>query len=315
MTKNNSDPAWFVLVNPNAGTGKGKKDWEHISQLLVRNGFSFTHQFTARKNHAIDLVAEMIDKGANRIIVVGGDGTLNETVNGIFSQKRIPPEKIILGMIPVGTGNDWGRMFHIPRDYGKTISLLKEGKTIRQDAGIVRYLESGAQKSRYFINIAGLGFDAKVVQKANLQKDQGRRGALLYFLNIFNILMSYKSTRVSIQVDGNTVLEDHVLSISLGIGRYAGGGMLLTPNAKPDDGLMDLTVIKEMGKLRVIASLKKLNDGTILKHPRIEGFSGKMIRVDSDPPINAEADGESLGYTPVEFEILPGSLQVIIGEI
>ena len=218
-------------------------------------------------------------------------------------------------MIPVGTANDWGRMFHIPHDYEEAIRVLKKGKTFRQDAGLVRYINGGKETSRYFINIAGLGFDARVVQKANKQKEEGKHGVLLYFLNIFTTLMKYKSTRVSIEVDGKSVFENSVLSLSLGNGRYAGGGMLQTPGAKPDDGLLDLTVIKDMGRLRVITSLKKLYDGRILEHPMIEGFTGKRIRIDSNPPINAETDGESLGHTPVKFEILPKCLQVIVGKV
>lgn len=312
MNKNNSGSSWFVLVNPVAGSGEGEKDWDKISCLLGQNGFSFTHQFTLRKYHAIELVTEAVNKGTDKIIVIGGDGTLNEAVNGIFAQSRVATEKVLLGMIPVGTGNDWGRMFHIPSDYEEAIRILKKGQTFRQDAGLVRYIASGKQTSRYFINIAGLGFDARVVQKANKQKEEGKHGVLLYFLNIFTILMNYKSTRVSIEVDGKPVFENSVLSISLGNGRYAGGGMLQTPGAKPDDGLLDLTVIKDMSKLRVITSLKKLYDGNILDHPLIEGFTGKTIRIDSDPPIYAETDGESLGHTPVEFEILPNCLQVIV---
>ena len=312
---NNLDNKWFVIVNPNAGKGKGKKDWDNISLLLNQSGFSFTHKFTTNKNHAMELASKAIHDGMKKFIVVGGDGTLNETVNGIFSQGRMIPEEVVIGMIPVGTGNDWGRMFHIPSHYEDAIAILKKEKIFRQDIGIVKYDESGKQETRYFINIAGLGFDASVVHKANRQKDEGKGGMFLYFLTIFATLMGYKSTRVSVQVDGNSVLDDDILSVSLGIGKYAGGGMSLTPDAKPDDGLIDLTVIKNMSKLRVIANLKKLYDGNILKHSRIEGFIGKDIRIVSDPPVFAEVDGESLGQTPVEFEILPKSINVIVGEV
>lgn len=315
MKNNNPLSDWFVLVNPVAGSGEGEKDWKEISCLLGQNGFNFTHQFTLRKYHAIDLVTEAINNGADRIMVIGGDGTLNEAVNGIFAQTRVATDEILLGMIPVGTGNDWGRMFHIPSDYEESIRILKKGKTFHQDAGLVRYINGGKEASRYFINIAGLGFDARVVQKANKQKEEGKHGVLLYFLNIFTTLMNYESTRVSVEVDGKSVFENSVLSMSLGNGRYAGGGMLQTPDAKPDDGLLNLTVIKAMGRLRVITSLKKLYDGKILEHPMIEGFTGKQIRIDSNPPIFLETDGESLGHTPVEFEILPKRLQVIVGRV
>jgi YegS/Rv2252/BmrU family lipid kinase len=312
---NNPGTNWHVIVNPNAGKGKGEKDWNEISTLLAQNGFRFSHSFTKGKYHAAELVSDAIHDGMKKFIVVGGDGTLNEVVNGIFTQDIIPPAEVKLGMIPVGTGNDWGRMFHIPSDYMGAISILKNEKTFLQDIGIVQYAGGKNRKSRYFINIAGLGFDARVVQKANRQKDEGKGGMLLYFLTIFATLMSYKSTRVTLNVDGTNVLDDDVLSLSLGIGKYAGGGMSQTPDANPDDGMIDVTVIKHMSKVRVIASLKKLYDGNILKHSRIEGFLGRKIRIESNPPIFAEADGESLGKTPVEFTILPRSLHVIIGRL
>ncbi|UCG26633.1 MAG: diacylglycerol kinase family lipid kinase [Bacteroidales bacterium] len=315
MSANDSDTSWLVLVNPNAGSGRGKRDWKLIDNLLKTGGFRYQTVFTEKKYHAIDLAARNIERGYKKIIVVGGDGTLNEVMNGAFLQKKFSPKEVLIGMIPVGTGNDWERMYNIPSDYSKAINVLKRQRTFTQDAGIIHYHESGSRKIRYFINIAGMGFDARVVQKTNRQKDEGKKGALLYFLNIFTSLINYKCTHISIEIDGEHVYDGTVFSLSLGIGKFCGGGMRQTPEAIPDDGLFDLTIIKEMPKVQIIMSLKRLFDGSILHHPRVAGFTGKRIRIDSEPPIYIEADGESLGQSPVEFEIIPGSLDVIIGDI
>lgn len=311
MLTSNSNEKWLVVVNPNAGKGKGRKDWHMISGLLEKEGIQYERVFTERRSHAIEVTHTFIDKGFRKIIVVGGDGTMNEVVNGVFNQKNVPVSKIILGMITVGTGNDWGRMFGISTDYAKAISTLKKCTTFMQDAGIVKYHHGEKKESRYFINIAGLGFDALVVEKTNRQKDKGRKGVFLYFWNILTNLLFYKFTVTEIIVDGQPI-KNEIFSISLGIGKYTGGGMMQTPNAIPDDGLFDVTVIKRMRKGEIILSLKRLYNGTILDHPKVESYTGKKITIDSEPKIYLEVDGESLGHSSTfEFDIVPRSVQIV----
>ncbi|MCD6565837.1 MAG: diacylglycerol kinase family lipid kinase [Bacteroidales bacterium] len=312
MSVFNLKEKYLVIVNPNAGKCKGKKDWEKISGLLKKEGFVFEPVFTKQRHHAVELSRENIEKGYRKIIVVGGDGTMNEVVNGVFGQKKVPVSEIILGMITVGTGNDWGRMFDIPVNYTEAVSTIKKGTTFMQDAGLVKYYTGEKRESRYFINIAGLGFDALVVEKTNRQKDRGRKGVLLYFWNILANLIYYKFTITEITVDGQHV-KNETFTISIGIGKYTGGGMMQTPNAIPDDGLFDLTVIKKMRKGEIIRSLKRLYDGTILDHPKVESYTAKKITINSEPEIHLEVDGESLGHSPIEFDIVPRSVQIITG--
>ena len=305
--------SWLIIVNPNAGHGRGQKDWHKISSLLQKYALHHYVHFTYAKGHAIKLASEGIRHGYRKIIVVGGDGTMNEVVNGTFLEKSCPTNDITLGMITVGIGNDWGRMFGIPTDYEKAIKIIKESKTRLQDAGAVSYSQGGSREKRYFINIAGLGFDAMVAKRTNSQKERGRSGKFLYFYNLFSSLMTYKHTQTEVVIDGQKI-NNHTFSISLGIGRYSGGGMRQTPNALPDDGLFDVTIIKKMGKGEVIKSIRRLYDGSILEHPNIESYKGKDIQVDSDPLIHLEADGESLGHSPFEFEIIPKSVNIIYND-
>ncbi len=301
---------WFTIVNPNAGNGKGKKDWDRISGLFERENIQIHPEFTQRRGDAIILTKEAIESGFRKIISVGGDGTLNEVVNGIFLQEQCPSVDISVGMIPVGTGNDWGRMFGIPLVYEGAVNVIKDNKLMLHDIGVITYFSGNEQKKRYFINIAGLGFEALVVKKTNRQKDKGRSNNAIYFYNLLTSLVSYTKTNADIIIDGKTN-KCKVFSVNVGNGRYCGGGMRQTPDALPYDGLLDITVIRDMGRIEIIRSLKILYDGTILSHPKVDGYRSDNLRVETESLLYAEADGESLGHTPVEFGIIPGAIKVV----
>jgi YegS/Rv2252/BmrU family lipid kinase len=303
---------WFIIVNPNAGNGKGKKDWNRISGLLERNSIVFEAKFTERKGQAIEFAREATANGFRKLVSVGGDGTLNEVVNGIFTQDNCSPQEVSVGMIPVGTGNDWGRMFGIPTMYEGAVKVLKENKTMPHDIGLISFYNGNIQDKRYFINIAGLGFEALVVRKTNIKKDKGRSSRAIYFYNLLSSLLSYKKIISELTIDGKTN-SCKVFSINVGNGRYCGGGMRQTPDALPDDGLLDITVIRDMSRIEVIKSLKLLYDGTILSHQLVDGYRSNNLKVTSNQVMFAEADGETLGHTPVEFSIIPAGINVIYG--
>jgi YegS/Rv2252/BmrU family lipid kinase len=305
-------PEWFTIVNPNAGNGKGKKDWERISELFYRSDIPVNARFTEMKGEAIGFTRDALAEGYRKFISVGGDGTLNEIVNGIFTQDACPTKDVVMGMIPVGTGNDWGRMFGIPLVYEGAVKVIKDNKIMPHDVGTITYFSADGQQKRYFMNIAGVGFEAVVVQKTNKQKDKGRSSQAVYFYNLLSSLISYRRPYINITIDGKTV-STKAFSVNVGNGRYCGGGMRQTPDALPDDGLLDITVIKDMGRIEVIKALKILYDGTILSHPKIDGYRSNNLKITSETALYAEADGESLGHTPVEFGIIPGGVNVVYG--
>ncbi len=304
---------WFVIVNPNAGKRKGEKDWLEIAAQLTAAGIEFVNVFTEHRNHAVLLARKYIENGYRNIIVVGGDGTLNEVVNGIFTQAHVSASDITLAMIPVGTGNDWCRMYNIPNDYKQAIKLIIKRKIFVQDTGNIKYISGdGKEVTRYFINMAGMGFDALVAQKTNKQKDLGKSNPLSYVVNIFSSLFSYTFTKVTILLDNEKVVSD-IFSMSVGIGQYNGGGMKQTPGALPDDGLFDMTLIKPIGKFKIIRNIIKLFDGSFTRLPEVSTYRSSKIIIHSEPPMYMEADGESLGHTPFVFSILPQSLNVVSG--
>jgi diacylglycerol kinase family enzyme len=180
--------------------------------------------------------------------------------------------------------------------------------------GIVEYTANGGTQTRYFANMAGLGFDGLVAKKTNADKEKGSSNPFLYLVNLGSSLFSYDSTNVRINVDGREI-KAKVFSMSVGIGQYNGGGMIQAPEALPNDGLLDLTIIKHMTKLSVIYNVRRLYDGSIRKVKQVEMLTGKSIRIESDLPIPLEVDGESLGSSPFQFNIIPKSLKVIINHL
>ena len=304
--------SYFLIVNPQAGLGKGSKDWPVISALFEKKGIPIEFEFTKEKLHAKELAILAIESGFRKLIAVGGDGTLNEIVNGIMEQQFCSSTEVILGMIPIGSGNDWRRMYDIPDDYEGAVDVIRRGNYFIQDTGKVTFLKNGKKNHRYFANIAGIGFDAVVVNKTNRQKERNQGGRFLYLYNIFTSLFTSDYSNAEILIDEEKI-NSSVFSMNVGICKYSGGGMMQVPEAIPDDGFFDITLIRKIGKFDVIKNVKNLYDGSFVKHPKVSTFRAKHILVDSDPAVFVEVDGESLGTTPLDFEIIPSSLTIIAG--
>ena len=303
---------WFVIVNPTSGAGHGLKDYPKIAKLLRDNQIYHDAVFTEHQYHATELAVEAVNKGYRKIIVVGGDGTLNEVVNGLFIQKQCEPKDIRLAVIAVGTGNDWVRTFGIPSNYSQAIRAIKEGKTFLQDVGAVSYTESKFTQTRYMVNVAGLGFDAFVISIFNHWKAKGYKGRWLYIASILKAYFKYKSSGVKISVDGNQIFNNLLFSMAVGICKYNGGGVQQLPKAVADDGLLDITLIKPLHWWHIVFRLRRLFDGGIYSIGHVKHAQGKHIRIESTPPIRLECDGELMGYTDVEISVVPQAIRVVV---
>ncbi|MCB2207366.1 MAG: diacylglycerol kinase family lipid kinase [Bacteroidetes bacterium] len=306
---------WLVIVNLHAGSKKCERDWPEIKSLLLNAGFDMHIVFTEYQNHAMQLAKSLIEEeGFKKIIVVGGDGTLNEVVNSVFKQNRFRTMEIQIGLITVGTGNDWGRMYEIPESYEEQVEIVKGGLFILQDVGVVKYRHASEEDNRYFANIAGMGYDALVAKKTNVMKQRGRGGALVYMINLVSGLFQYKNTQLEIEADGKLVFTGRVFTMSIGICKYNGAGMMQLPFAIPDDGLFDVTVIRKTTKMRVIKNIKNLYDGSFINMREVETFTGKKFTIRSTPSdkLFLETDGESLGHSPLDFEVIPRAAKMIV---
>jgi YegS/Rv2252/BmrU family lipid kinase len=303
---------WLVILNPHAGSRRGAHDKGKIVKLLKQRGINFHIVTSDYPQHAISLTAEMVKEGYRKIIVAGGDGTLNEVVNGLFLQTDCRPEEVIIGMIPVGTGNDWIRTFGIPDDYRKAIETILEGKTIRQDIGKITIRRPTETVTRYFMNMAGFGFDAMTAARANRLKDKGKSGIRVYIQSLISSYLSYRSRRLSYVIDGES-FETVLFSASVGIGKFNGGGMMQAPGAVPDNGEFQVTVIRRIGLWGILRNFTGLYNGSFIQDKHVTTHKAHQIRFDSEKPIPGESDGETLKRGHYTLEILPGKIRVIYG--
>ena len=307
---NSPEKNWMVILNPHAGSGRGKKDKELLEQLLSKNGFRFTLAVSEFPKHTIQLTVQAIENGYRDLIVAGGDGTLNEVVNGIYSQSICSPSEITVGVIPVGTGNDWIKTFGVPNQYEEAIKILINGETILQDIGRVMYSENSHSKTCYFANMAGFGFDAMVAQKTNQMKDKGRKGISLYLQALGVSFFKYKTFRTKIVIDDQEI-NDFIFLASIGIGKFNGGGMMLAPDADPTNGIFQVTIIRKVGLFAVLRNLAGLYNGTFVKDPRVSVHHARRVSISSEKNISGEADGEILGDNKFEIDMVSQKLSVI----
>ena len=304
--------AFHVIINPNAGRRIGMRDWPEIAHLLDASDIPFTYAFTHGPSDAMDIAVKVLEEGYRKIIVVGGDGTLNETVNGIFSQSLIPAVEVTLAMIPIGTGNDWGKTYGFPSDYSSAVEMIRNGHTVIQDVGIVAFTSNSVRRERYFINVAGLGCDAIVTFDTNRRKEKGGSGKVAYMVSLMKSLLKYSYDEAEVLADGEMLFSGKLYSANIGICRYNGGGMMQVPYALPDDGLFDITLFRKMSKLTVIRNAGRLYDGSFVKIRQVSTHRASKILVRSGEPVLLEADGESLGTAPFEFKLLPKALKFIV---
>ncbi|MGB1205902.1 MAG: diacylglycerol/lipid kinase family protein [Chitinophagales bacterium] len=302
---------WFVVVNPQSGSGRGKKFWKKKAEKkLIKANIAYQAKLTTYQGHAIVLVTEAIRNGFRKIIAVGGDGTYNEVVNGIFLQQHTKTEHITLAVLAIGTGNDWIKTMNIPKNVDKAIDIIQHGVPYMQDIGLASYHKKGKKYQRYFLNVAGIGFDAYIAQ--NIEASGKRFGKFSYLTELILGMFKYKNSLIHIK--NETVdTEERIFMMAVGLCQYFGDGMRIAPNAIPNDGLFDITLIKDVTKMDVVKELRYLYNGNF-QNPKIETSRTDFISVDSKEDVYLQLDGEVLGVCPIAFEIIPSSLKVLVSK-
>ncbi|HPD23242.1 MAG TPA: diacylglycerol kinase family lipid kinase [Bacteroidales bacterium] len=304
---------FFFIINPNAGKEEAKQKWPLIERILTQKKIKYSSAFTTKQGDAENYTIEKIYEGFRYFIVVGGDGTLNEVVNGIFRQNSVSYSEIFIGLIQMGTGNDWARYYGFNNNIENSVKRLENINVKQQDVGKIIFNDSGEQKEAYFINVAGLCFDAVVVKATNAMKERGQRTKSAYLIALLSSLIKYKPWELKIKING-TELNGKFLSISIGNGKYSGGGMMQTPNAIIDDGLLDVTIYDDMPKSKIIRNVKKLYDGTVINVSGVKTFRCKTLQIENlnnQSVIFAETDGEIIGNGPYTISVLHNVLNIL----
>ena len=293
--------SWFIIANPSSGKESFSKTWREILKLLTEYKFSYDFAFTKYSKNEIELVQNAIKNGYRNIISVGGDGTLHHVVNGIMMQRYVKTSDITVGVIPIGTGNDWIKTHNIPKDLRKSIEIIHQKKTFLQDIGVIK----SKKYTVYFNNVAGIGYDAFVVKK--LQKLK-KLGALSYLIAGLLGMFSYRKSSFVISFNDQKIKTNCLMTV-FGICRYSGGGMQFTKNVNPNNGLLNISVVSDFSILDLILNLPKLYNGKIVNHKKVQTFTSKTVTVyTNDQTILCQADGELLGSGNVEVSIISNAL-------
>jgi YegS/Rv2252/BmrU family lipid kinase len=267
---------------------------------------------TAGPGDATWITREHLFKGVDRVICVGGDGTLNEVVNGFLDENTPFRKDAVLGFLPNGTGCDFCRTIPIPAGLEASLDTIREDHIRTIDVGHIRYLDhQGNTCNRYFHNIASFGLGGEVVDRVN--RTSKACGPFLTFIwGTLVSLFAYGKKRVSIRVDEGEEQTVDVLNIAIANGRYHGGGMLVAPDAVTDDGLFHVTVIGAMRLPLVFWHLPKLYLGGIERIRQVSMQTGKKVIASSEQRVLLDIDGEQPGTLPAELSIVPGAIKMIM---
>lgn len=282
-----------LILNPVSGGGYVMEKWPEIKRSL--QGLDYTTVITERPGHAEEIAREAVNNNAEYVICAGGDGTLNEALQGMVGTETA------LVPISAGTGSDFIRSS--PLDTGSITGLIRDHSRRKIDCGIVRY--QGGE--RYFLNILEIGFGASVMQRVNARKNA--KGGNVFIKSVLREIWDLKYYEMVIGLSHGT--EDiRATEIIIANGKYFGGGMKASPNSVLDDGMLDVHIIKDIGMIRMLAGLSSLRNGKYVGKKTVRNMILKNISVGGDPaPI--EADGETLGTTPAMISVVPESLYVL----
>ena len=283
-----------LIVNPIAGRGGTKKTLARAKELLTGLGRSFVVKVSEYAGHATVLADEAVKEKHRCIVALGGDGTVREVAMGLLGSSSV------MGLLPCGTGNDFARPLKIPANADRAVDVLLNGEDIGIDAGYAN--------DEFFINVAGFGFDVDVLDATEFFKKKPLLSGSAYLLGLLRSLTRLQLRDTRIIVDG-VEMRKNVLLIAAGNGTHFGGGMNITPSAKPHDGLLDICIVHDINRRTVLRVLSKLMQGTHISEKNIVTYlQAAQCTAISNPVARMETDGEVVGLTPVTFRAEPHAL-------
>jgi len=298
-----------AIVNPKSANGKAAEVWNKVRAHLP--GPVKTLE-TKAPGHGIQLTAEAIKSGAQIVIAVGGDGTINEVVNGFFEAEHLISRDASLAIIPHGTGSDFRRVLNLPFDDKKAAAVIYSGTPRMLDLMKVQYTaQDGMRALRYSINITSFGMGGAVAARAN-RSSKAFGGRISFLVATLQTALAFAGNSITLTLDGSKTIDAKVTNVVVGNGQYHGGGMWVCPGASIDDGVMEVTLIRNLTLFELIKSLPALYNGHIYGHPKVESYRAKQVQADSEDLALIEIDGEPLGRLPIEISVLPGAIRVLL---
>jgi len=293
-------PKLCFIVNPTAGHGRAAKTWKQIEPLASSLG-EFAVKFTEHPGHGRELAQEAAQAGFDRVVALGGDGTVNEVASGLVGTPAA------FGLVPTGTGNDFMKAAGIPKDPAESVRAAFQGRRVPVDVGL-------ADGSRYFFNVAGVGFDAEVMRRVNgygpVLKAFG--GSLPHLMGVVGALFDFRGVDVEVELDGRPLAIPKMLLMAVGVGQYFGGGMKILPHARIDDGLFDVLWGENLSRLELMGLLAQVFKGAHEGHHKVHTAQARRVTVRASHPAWIQVDGEVIGQLPITLELLPKALEVLL---
>lgn len=329
MKDSDKKDIWLVVVNVFAASRKAGSVWKKAAAMLEEANVPYKAMFTGGPDNAIAISRKSCARGYRRFMAVGGDGTVHDVLNGIAEyvyssdDSDVVISDFTLGVLPVGSGNDWVKSTGVPRDIKGAVDVIAAGCTGLQDVVRVEVLDPSDYASAplsvsYMANVGGVGLDARVCEIVNRKKEQGRRGKKLYVSALLYCIKHRVPIRAKVVCDGKEVFAGRYLSIAFGVGMYSGGGMRQTPLAELGDGLLDITVIPDIPIWTIAKEVPRLFTGTFHKVDVLTMAKCREVLVlpdgeaDAEP---AEVDGEVVGRAPVRMTVLDEQIRVVMPDL
>ncbi|HXX32002.1 MAG TPA: diacylglycerol kinase family protein [Myxococcaceae bacterium] len=300
----------FLVVNPSSANGDTGRRWPDISAAVGRAVGEIGSAFTTSPMHAAALTARALEEGWDCIVAVGGDGTLNEVVNGFFQARGGPPPGATLAVIPQGTGGDFRRTFGWPADLRAACERLRRAEIRPLDVGVVSFIGAdGRAGRRHFVNVTSFGVSGQVDREVS-RASKGLGGKLTFFLASMRAMWRYRDQPVRLRVDGGPWEELRITTVAAANCRYFGGGMCVAPEADPADGLLDVTVWSGYTLKDFILKSSDIYRGTHVRLPGTRTFRARVLEAESEEEVLLDVDGEQPGRLPARIEVLPGALRL-----
>jgi YegS/Rv2252/BmrU family lipid kinase len=298
------------IVNPHAARGTVGKNWPQIRELAEKHLGGFKSFITTAPGEATQFARLAVSEGAQSVVCVGGDGTLNEVINGLMSKEGPVNPEVQLGFIPNGTGCDFRRTLGLPTNPEDALKLIRGGRARPIDLGRLHYTtHDGESRTRYFHNLTSFGLGGEVDERVN--KSGKKLGGFLSFIIATLVsLVLYEKKSIRLRVDDHFDEKVVVLNVAVANGQYHGGGMWVAPGADPSDGMFHVTIIGELSLPEVFYYLPKLYNGKILQVKRVRSLTGKKVEAFSEGRVLLDVDGEQPGCLPVTIEIVPSALRI-----
>lgn len=301
----------MIVVNPLSANGRTAKHWPEIEAAIREHLPEFDHEFTKGPLDAARITAEAIAAGYEMIVCAGGDGTINETVNGFFKDGKPVKEDAVLGILSMGTGGDFIKTAGIPKAFREAVRFLPGLNAGACDAGrITLKNHEGEIVEKYFINVTDFGMGGDVVYRVN-NTTKAFGGFLTFLIGMMRSQFHYRNQTVALEIDEKPIGKRRIKNVFVANGQYCGGGMRIAKEARLDDGLFDVIIMGDMTLWESTKNIRKLYSGDIIEfHEKVEYFHAKKVNATSDETVMIDVDGEQPGTLPIEISIMPGSIRL-----